>query len=241
VDANPEPAPRRLRRDQTFLAGLSDAVQDYLREIYKLRNEAGRVKTSTLAQRMGVAPPSATAMVKRLAKLGLVEHELYRGVRLTAAGERVALEVIRHHRLLELYLAEAFELGLDAVHAEADRLEHALSERLERHIDEALGSPMHDPHGDPIPDVKLRIVQASSIPLSELTAGTLGNVVRVPDDDVELLRYLESVGLVPGARVELVRAEPLRGPITVRANDLQTAITRELAERIQVGTLAGSR
>jgi DtxR family transcriptional regulator, Mn-dependent transcriptional regulator len=241
VDANPEPAPRRLRRDQTFLAGLSDAVQDYLREIYKLRNEAGRVKTSTLAQRMGVAPPSATAMVKRLAKLGLVEHELYRGVRLTAAGERVALEVIRHHRLLELYLAEAFELGLDAVHAEADRLEHALSERLERHIDEALGSPMHDPHGDPIPDVKLRIVQASSIPLSELTAGTLGNVVRVPDDDVELLRYLESVGLVPGARVELVRAEPLRGPITVRANDLQTAITRELAERIQVGALGGSR
>jgi DtxR family transcriptional regulator, Mn-dependent transcriptional regulator len=241
VDANPGPAPRRLRRDQTFLAGLSDAVQDYLREIYKLRNEAGRVKTSTLAQRMGVAPPSATAMVKRLAKLGLVEHELYRGVRLTAAGERVALEVIRHHRLLELYLAEAFELGLDAVHAEADRLEHALSERLERHIDEALGSPMHDPHGDPIPDVKLRIVQASSIPLSELTAGTLGNVVRVPDDDVELLRYLESVGLVPGARVELVRAEPLRGPITVRANDLQTAITRELAERIQVGALGGSR
>jgi DtxR family Mn-dependent transcriptional regulator len=241
VDANPEPAPRRLRRDQTFLAGLSDAVQDYLREIYKLRNEAGRVKTSTLAQRMGVAPPSATAMVKRLAKLGLVEHELYRGVRLTAAGERVALEVIRHHRLLELYLAEAFELGLDAVHAEADRLEHALSETLERHIDEALGSPMHDPHGDPIPDVKLRIVQASSIRLSELTAGTQGNVVRVPDDDVELLRYLESVGLVPGARVELVRAEPLRGPITVRANDLQTAITRELAERIQVGALGGSR
>ncbi len=241
MDANPEPAPRRLRRDQTFLAGLSDAVQDYLREIYKLRNEAGRVKTSTLAQRMGVAPPSATAMVKRLAKLGLVEHELYRGVRLTAAGERVALEVIRHHRLLELYLAEAFELGLDAVHAEADRLEHALSERLERHIDEALGSPMHDPHGDPIPDVKLRIVQASSIRLSELTAGTQGNVVRVPDDDVELLRYLESVGLVPGARVELVRAEPLRGPITVRANDLQTAITRELAERIQVGALGGSR
>jgi DtxR family transcriptional regulator, Mn-dependent transcriptional regulator len=241
VDANPEPAPRRLRRDQTFLAGLSDAVQDYLREIYKLRNEAGRVKTSTLAQRMGVAPPSATAMVKRLAKLGLVEHELYRGVRLTAAGERVALEVIRHHRLLELYLAEAFQLGLDAVHAEADRLEHALSETLERHIDEALGSPMHDPHGDPIPDVKLRIVQASSIRLSELTAGTQGNVVRVPDDDVELLRYLESVGLVPGARVELVRAEPLRGPITVRANDLQTAITRELAERIQVGALGGSR
>jgi DtxR family transcriptional regulator, Mn-dependent transcriptional regulator len=234
VDAN-------LRRDQTSLAGLTDAVQDYLREIYKLRNEAGRVKTSTLAQRMGVAPPSATAMVKRLAKLGLVEHELYRGVRLTAAGERVALEVIRHHRLLELYLAEAFELGLDAVHAEADRLEHALSETLERHIDEALGSPMHDPHGDPIPDVKLRIVQASSIPLSELTAGTQGNVVRVPDDDVELLRYLESVGLVPGARVELVRAEPLRGPITVRANDLQTAITRELAERIQVGALGGSR
>lgn len=241
MNANPEQAPRRPRRDQTLLAGLSDAVQDYLREIYKLREEAGRVKTSTLAQRMGVAPPSATAMVKKLATLGLVEHEPYRGVRLTAAGERVALEVTRHHRLLELYLAEAFELGLDAVHAEADRLEHALSETLERRIDEALGSPMQDPHGDPIPDVKLRIVQANSIPLSELTPGTQGAVVRVPDDDVELLRYLESVGLVPGARVDLVCAEPLRGPITVRANGLQTAITRELAERIQVGARGGSR
>ena len=154
------------RAGQTVLADLSDAVQDYLREIYKLQAESGRVKTSTLAQRMGVAPPSATAMVKKLAALGLADHEPYRGVRLTRAGERIALEVLRHHRLLELYLAQTLELGLDAVHAEADRLEHALSETLETLIDEALGSPTHDPHGDPIPDAKLRIVHSKGKPLT---------------------------------------------------------------------------
>ena len=219
---------------KTPLAGLSDAVQDYLREIYKLRDDAGRVKTSTLAERMRVAPPSATAMVKKLASLGLVEHELYRGVRLTTTGERAALEVTRHHRLLELYLAQAFELGLDAVHAEADRLEHALSETLEHHIDRALGSPTQDPHGDPIPDARLRIVNLETTPLSELGVGEHATIARVPDRDAELLRYLTSVALVPGERVLLVRSEPLRGPVTVRRNGRDTAVSRELAEQIYV-------
>ncbi len=135
--------------------GLSDAIQDYLKEIYKLGVESERVTTSALAKRQRVSAASASAMVKKLAALGLAEHAPYRGVSLTRAGERVALEVIRHHRLLELYLAETLGIGVDDVHDEADRLEHALSEELEARIDRALGFPTHDPHGDPIPDANL--------------------------------------------------------------------------------------
>ena len=133
---------------------LSDAIQDYLKEIYKLGIESERVSTA-LAERQQVSPASASAMVKKLAALGLAEHAPYRGVTLTHAGERVALEVIRHHRLLELYLAETLGIDVDDVHDEADRLEHVLSEELEARIDRALGFPTHDPHGDPIPDANL--------------------------------------------------------------------------------------
>jgi DtxR family transcriptional regulator, Mn-dependent transcriptional regulator len=136
-------------------AELSDAIQDYLKEIYKLGLETERVSTSALAERQRVSAASASAMVKKLAALGLAEHAPYRGVVLTHAGERVALEVIRHHRLLELYLAETLGIGIDDVHDEADRLEHALSEELEARIDKALGFPTHDPHGDPIPNANL--------------------------------------------------------------------------------------
>ncbi|RDI73267.1 Mn-dependent transcriptional regulator [Gaiella occulta] len=136
-------------------ATLSDAIQDYLREIYKLSGTAERVSTTALARGMGVSAASASAMVKKLAVLGLVEHAPYRGVTLTGDGERVALEVTRHHRLLELYLAQTLGIAVDEVHAEADRLEHVLSDELEARIDEALGFPTHDPHGDPIPDANL--------------------------------------------------------------------------------------
>ena len=134
---------------------LSDAIQDYLKEIYKLAIESERVSTSSLARRQQVSPASASAMVKKLAVLGLAEHTPYRGVTLTHAGAQVALEVIRHHRLLELYLAETLGLSVDDVHDEADRLEHVISEELEARIDKALGFPTHDPHGDPIPDADL--------------------------------------------------------------------------------------
>ena len=134
---------------------LTDAIQDYLREIYRLGETGGRVSTTALARGMGVSPASASAMVKKLAALGLVSHAPYRGVSLTPAGEQVALEVIRHHRLLELYLAQTLGIHVDEVHDEADRLEHALSEELESRIDEALGFRTHDPHGDPIPDANL--------------------------------------------------------------------------------------
>ena len=135
---------------------LTDAIQDYLKEIYKLAAEQGGASVSEVARRQGVAPASASAMVKKLAALGLAEHQPYGAIALTPAGERVALEVIRHHRLIELYLARTLGLDVDDVHAEADRLEHVLSEELEARIDSALGFPTHDPHGDPIPDADLK-------------------------------------------------------------------------------------
>ncbi len=135
---------------------LTDAIQHYLREIYKLGERGGRVSVTALARAQHVSPASASAMVKKLDALGLARHAPYRGVSLTPPGERVALEAIRHHRLLELYLAETLGVDVDDVHDEADRLEHALSEELEARIDRALGFPTHDPHGDPIPDASLR-------------------------------------------------------------------------------------
>jgi DtxR family transcriptional regulator, Mn-dependent transcriptional regulator len=137
-------------------APLSEAIQDYLKSVYKLQDAEGGVTIGALARDQSVSPASASAMVKKLAALGLLEHEPYRGARLTEAGERVALEVIRHHRLIELYLAETLGLDVDDVHDEADRLEHVISEELEARIDRALGYPTHDPHGDPIPDANLR-------------------------------------------------------------------------------------
>ena len=135
---------------------LTEAIQHYLREIYKLGQADPRVSVTALARAQSVSPASASAMVKKLAALGLAEHAPYRGVALTDAGERVAIEVIRHHRLLELYLAETLGVEVENVHEEADRLEHVISEELEARIDRALGFPTHDPHGDPIPDANLR-------------------------------------------------------------------------------------
>src|SRR5262249_11767698 len=151
-------APRYQRRypREVSQAPLSEAIQDYLKAIYKLQDQSrGRVTITAVAREQRVSPASASAMVKKLAALDLIEHEPYRGARLTDAGERVAVEVIRHHRLLELYLAQTLGLHIDAVHEEADRLEHVISEELEARIDSALGFPTHDPHGDPIPDAEL--------------------------------------------------------------------------------------
>ena len=209
-------------------------MQDYVKEIYKLRLEGKRATTSAIAARLGVRPPSVTAMVKRLSALGLAEHAPYRGVELTPAGERVALEIIRHHRLLELYLAQALGLSLDEVHSEADRLEHALSEELEARIDRSLGYPTHDPHGDPIPNAKLRMARASLRTLASLEPGDEATIRRVPDGDDELLRYLAKLALVPGKKVKLSRAEPFGGPLTVRVGKSEHAISRELAAGIGV-------
>ena len=213
---------------------LTDAIQDYLKEIYKLEAAGSRATTSALAARLGVSPPSVTAMLKKLASLGLVEHERYRGARLTRKGEKVALEVIRHHRLLEQYLSQTLGLPIDALHDEADRLEHALSEELEAHIDRSLGYPTHDPHGDPIPGPDLKLVVSQAMPLSALEPGTKATVARVPDGDGELLRYLSELKLTPGSRIEVREAAPFEGPLTVRVGGADHAISRELAARIAV-------
>jgi DtxR family Mn-dependent transcriptional regulator len=213
---------------------LTDAIQDYLKEIYKLEAAGRRATTSALAEVLEISPPSVTAMLKKLATLGLVQHERYHGATLTEPGERVALEVIRHHRLLEQYLVETLGLSIDAVHAEADRLEHALSEELEAHIDRTLGFPTRDPHGDPIPGPDLRIATTKATPLSRLEAGAKAVVSRVPDGDGELLRYLTKLKLIPGSRLEVRESAPFDGPVTVRVGGADHAISRELAAQISV-------
>jgi len=142
---------------------LTDAIQDYLKEIYKLQADNAPASVTALARKQGVSPASASAMVKKLAALGLADHQPYGGVVLTPSGEQVALEIIRHHRLLELYLAQTLGVHVDDVHDEADRLEHVISEELEARIDRALGFPTHDPHGDPIPDAELKWPRSSSV------------------------------------------------------------------------------
>ncbi|HEV3408372.1 MAG TPA: metal-dependent transcriptional regulator [Gaiellaceae bacterium] len=214
---------------------LSEAIQDYLKEIYKLLAAGERATTTAIARQMGVAPSSATAMLKKLAALDLAEHAPYRGVTLTEAGNRIALEVIRHHRLLEQYLAETLGVAIDAVHAEADRLEHALSEELEARIDEQLGFPTHDPHGHPIPDAGLKVERSQLRSLDALAPGEEATVKRVPDGDASLLRYLADLALVPGGRVKVERGEPFGGPLTIAVGGSEHTISRELAAQIGVG------
>ena len=213
---------------------LTSAVEDYLKSVYALEVDGERATTSAVAERMGVSAPSATAMMKRLADLGLVVRAPYRGVVLTDRGRLCALEVVRHHRLLERYLADSLGMSLDEVHAEADRLEHVLSEELEARIDAALGFPTHDPHGDPIPDKKLRVTANPARSLVDLQPGDSAVVVRVPDTDSELLRYLAEIAILPGESLELTLSAPFGGPLTVRTGNGEHAIARELAAAVGI-------
>ena len=200
----------------------SSAVEDYAKAIYTLQVRSSEpVTNNALADRLGVTPGSASAMVKRLDELGLVSHVPYRGVTLTDAGRRVALEVIRHHRLLELYLVESLGVPWDRVHAEAEVLEHVLSEELEELISEKLGDPTHDPHGDPIPTRDLQITEGETEPLEQLAQGDRGTFVRISDSDPEMLRYLAERGIAPGDRFEVVDRQPFGGPLFVRFGDGQ--------------------
>jgi len=198
-------------------SGISNAIQDYAKAIWTLAQRSDEpVSTSALAERLHVSPASASAMVKRLESLGLATREPYHGVELTAAGERVALEVVRHHRLLELYLARALGMPWDRVHAEAEVLEHAISDELSERIATALGNPTHDPHGDPIPTADGMIDEAPTRPLAELGAGDAGTFVRVSDADPQMLRYLSTRGISPGDDFEVISKEPFDGPLSVR-------------------------
>jgi DtxR family Mn-dependent transcriptional regulator len=195
----------------------SSAVEDYTKAIYALQQRSPEpVSTNALAERMGVTPASASGMVKRLGELGLVTHVRYRGVSLTDAGQRVALEVIRHHRLLELYLVKSLGVPWDRVHQEAEVLEHVLSEELEELIAAKLGDPTRDPHGDPIPTRDLTIDEAPTRSLESLQAGARGTFARVSDSDPEMLRYLSERGIGPGDPFEVIDRQPFGGPLFVR-------------------------
>ncbi len=211
-----------------MVSEVSVAVQDYAKAIYSI---GGEVSNSAISERLGVSPASASAMVKRLESLGLVTHRPYRGVTLTDAGERVALEVIRHHRLIELYLAQALGMPWDRVHEEAEVLEHAISPQLSELIAAALGNPKRDPHGDPIPTPEGQIEERPTRSLAELEPGDVGTLVRVSDSDPAMLRYLSQRGITPGDRFEVTDKQPFDGPLSVRFGD---------EEHVFGGALAGA-
>jgi len=216
---------------------VSQAVQDYAKAIWSLHRRSGEaVSTSAIAERLGVSAASASATVKRLETMGLVEREPYRGVALTPGGERVALEAIRHHRLLELYLAEALGMSWDLVHEEAEVLEHAISPALSELIAEKLGHPTRDPHGDPIPGPDGAFEEKPTRSLAELEPGQSGTLVRVSDSDPAMLRYLADRGISPGDRFEVVDKQPFEGPISVRFGErthvLGGALTRAIRTEV---------
>ncbi|MBV9417360.1 MAG: metal-dependent transcriptional regulator [Solirubrobacterales bacterium] len=220
---------------QDTLSPRSQAIEDYTKAIYALeRREAEAVSTNALAERLGVTPASASGMVKRLGELGLVEHEPYRGVSLTEDGRRVALEVMRHHRLLELYLVETLGVPWDRVHQEAEVLEHVLSEELEELIAAKLGDPTHDPHGDPIPTRELTIEEGSTQALQSLEPGARGTFVRISDSDPEMLRFLADRGIAPGDSLEVVEKQPFEGPLFVRFGEHTQVLGGALAQAMRV-------
>jgi DtxR family Mn-dependent transcriptional regulator len=213
----------------------SPAVEDYAKAIYELHEQRGRaVTTNALAARLEVTPASASSMVKRLDGLGLVKHSPYRGVELTPKGRKVALEVLRHHRLLELYLAESLGVPWDRVHAEAEVLEHVLSEELEELIAQKLGNPTHDPHGHPIPTRELELEQSPTTRLGSLEAGDRGRLARISDADPAMLRYLGERGIAPGDRFEVVETQPFGGPVFARFGGRVHAFGGALAEAMEV-------
>jgi len=213
----------------------SSAVEDYSKAIYALhQRDECPVSTNALAERLGVTPASASGMVKRLGELGLASHQPYRGVTLTRSGERVALEVIRHHRLLELYLVRSLGVPWDRVHAEAEVLEHVLSDELEELIAAKLGDPTHDPHGDPIPTRELIIEEAVTESLQALDTGARGTFARVSDSDPAMLRYLAERGIAPGDKLEVVDRQPFGGPVFVRINGEVHPLGGELAQAMRV-------
>jgi DtxR family transcriptional regulator, Mn-dependent transcriptional regulator len=218
------------------VTGSSEAVENYAKAIYSLQHRTGGdpVATNDLADRLEVTPASASGMIKKLADLGLVAHVPYKGVQLTEEGERLALEVLRHHRLLELYLATQLDVPWDRVHEEAEALEHVLSEDLEARIAAKLGNPTRDPHGDPIPNAQLQVDERATRSLTELHAGDRGRFVRVSDSDPEMLRYLSERGVSVGDRLEVVERQPFDGPLTVRFGDALQVLGGPLAAAMRV-------
>src|ERR1700722_16269460 len=222
----------------------SPAIEDYSKAIYTLetRNDEP-VSTNALAAPLELTTGSVSGMLKKLDELGLISHVPYRGVRLTPEGRRLALEVIRHHRLLELYLAEALHMPWDRVHDEAEVLEHVLSEELEALIAAKLGHPTIDPHGDPIPSAELELEEHPTRSLDSLVPGDEGTFVRVSDADPEMLRYLAQRGVLPGGRIHVLERQPFGGPLLVSVDGREHTLGGQLAGamRVEVDEVPSSR
>jgi DtxR family Mn-dependent transcriptional regulator len=215
---------------------LTQSVEDYLKSIYELTGEDERVSTNRIAERMGVTAASVTGMLKRLAasEPPLLDYHKHHGVELTQEGEKVALEIIRHHRLLELFLHETLGYSWDEVHAEADRLEHVISEDFEERIAQALGNPQHDPHGDPIPSRDLHLPLESAVPLSSLRSGQAGTVHRVGNENPDLLRYLQEIGVVPQAHLAVRDYSSLDENLTIEIEGRTVVIGPRISEHVYV-------
>ncbi|RRR69392.1 MAG: metal-dependent transcriptional regulator [Candidatus Viridilinea halotolerans] len=216
---------------------ITPAIEDYLKAIYTLQQQ-GVVSTSLLGEQRGSKPGSVTGMIKKLAEMHLVEHTPYQGVILTPAGERIALEVIRHHRLLELYLVEALGYSWDEVHEEAEKLEHHISEKLEARIAAHLGHPTFDPHGDPIPTPEGKLPPRSDLRLADLGVDERARIVRMRDQSAERLRYLADLGLIPGAIIAVCGSVPFDGPLLVCLGATTHALDRRMARTIEVERVA---
>jgi len=212
----------------------TQAIEDYLKAIYKIDASGERTSTSAIAEKLAVAQASVTGMIKKLADMKLLEYSPYRGVRLTTAGRKIALETIRHHRLLELYLQEAMGYTWDKVHEEAEHLEHHISEEFEARIDEMLGFPSHDPHGAPIPTKDGEIPLSELKTLTTLAPGTKATIRRVSDNDPEKLRYLGTLNLYPSTQISVINREPFNGSTKIRANDQIHSLSKEICDSIFV-------
>lgn len=209
-------------------------VEDYLKAIWMLQQQESPVSTSRIAERLGLSAAAVTAMIKRLAEQGLLRHEPYYGVRLTASGELAALRIIRRHRVLELFLAETLGYEWDRVHEEAERLEHAASDELIERLARLMGEPERDPHGNAIPTAQGEMDTSRYPALGDLEPGDSRRVLEVEVEEPEQLRYLGSLDLYPGAEVEVVRKSPFEGPVTLQVNGSPQVISHELAQRIRV-------
>jgi DtxR family Mn-dependent transcriptional regulator len=218
----------------------TESIEDYLKAIYEIQKESGKVSTNSLSEKLNVAPASVTSMMKKLSEKKLIAHKRYQGVKLTKAGLKISLEVIRHHRLIELYLAEALGVPWDQVHEEAEKWEHVLSEDLEDRMDAALGYPTRDPHGAPIPTREGTILELDSVPLADLTPGQSAVVDEVSDHDPDLLRYVGKMGLYPKAKFEVVSIEPFNGPIKIKVEDSEHILGPGAAQYVFVTDIRGS-
>lgn len=213
---------------------LSQSVEDYLKAIYLLEHEGKGASTTNIAEALSVSSASVTSMLKRLAGLNLIEHKSHKGALLTPAGTKIALEILRHHRLLELYLKEMLGYSWDQVHDEAEKLEHHISEQFEDTIAELLNHPTHDPHGDPIPTKDGKMPDMARISLNNAELDYDYVIGRVKDQDPELLRYLEEIGVIPGVKVSIIEKAPFKGPLKILLEDNEQTIGFGIAEDIFV-------